>query len=81
MPLPNATDCCPMNAFTGSCEGGTCKSAAAPLSKWNDMAGVFTVSARGQIAFIAWFTLTCLIGFCAYQLHQIDKQAQIARNV
>ena len=49
--------------------------------KANDMAGVFTVSARVQIAFIAWFTLTCLIGFCAYQLHQIDKQAQIARNV
>ena len=49
--------------------------------KANDMAGVFTVSARGQIAFIAWFTLTCLIGFGAYQLHQIDKQAQIARNV
>ena len=82
MPLPNATDCCPMNAFTGSCEGGTCKSAAAaPLSKWNDMSGVFTVPARVQIAFIAWVTITGLIGFGAYQLHQIDTQQEIAGRV
>lgn len=73
---------CTIRAFDAcSCREGECKSAAAPLSKWNDMSGVFTVPARVQLAFIAWVTITGLIGFGAYQIHQIDKQEQIARNV
>jgi len=81
MPLPNATDQCGFNVFESCNCGDQCKSATVPLSKWNDMSGVFTVPARIQIAFIAWVTITGLIGFGAYQLHQIDKQEQIARNV
>lgn len=73
---------CTIKAFDGcTCSEGECKSATVPLSKWNDMSGVFTVPARVQIAFIAWVTITGLIGFGAYQLHQIDKQIEISGKV
>lgn len=73
---------CTIQAFDGcDCLPGECKSATVPLSKWNDMSGVFTVPARVQIAFIAWVTITGLIGFGAYQLHQIDKQIEISGKV